>query len=46
MNIRQYRGYNLYLGEQVDIYFQGERIDTVADVATATQTIDGWMEAK
>lgn len=46
MHISQYRGYDLHLGEEVDIYHHGERIETVPDLATATQIIDGWMEAK
>jgi hypothetical protein len=45
-HIQTYRGYQLYLGEQVDIYQAGERIDTVFDLATATQTIDEWMDAR
>ena len=33
MKINEYRGYQLHLGEEVDIYFQGERIETVPTLA-------------
>lgn len=45
MKIRTYRGYKLFLGEQVDIYSDLERIDTVSSMAEATQLIDSWLAA-
>ena len=46
MRYQTYRGYQLRLGETVDIYYGSELVDTVPDLATATQTVDSWLEAR
>jgi hypothetical protein len=44
MYAQMYRGYRLVAGEEVDVYYGSEKVDTLPSLAAATQTIDGWVD--